>query len=143
MLLSLYIFNSEINGVTICYKMGNIQDTQNNQTANGGQNGRNQNVAKPTPSAYPNLNTDEDHDYEILAPGPGYIPVRPAPPRPPHNPTVHHQHSTHTLTSNFSGLEGVPFVINPKFLPSGSGDKVKFIYFNTYLIRILGIVNFS
>lgn len=75
--------------------------------------------APPVPNAnvYPNLDNG-DHDYEILNP-PGF-PTRPAP-KPP---AVTHQHSTHTLSNNLNGLEGVPFIINPRFLTSSNNDKV-------------------
>lgn len=109
----------DLNGLIICYKMGNVQDTQANPDFP--QNGNYGNVpprpAPPIPSSvYPNLE-DGDHDYEILSPG-GSGPSRPAP-RPP----VQTQHSTHTL-SQFNGLEGVPFIISPKFLNSTTTSKV-------------------
>lgn len=75
------------------------------------------NTQLPNSNFYPKLDDNSDHDYEILNP-PG-MPTRPAP-KPP---TVQHQHSTHTL-SNYNGLEGVPFVINPKFLNASSKEKV-------------------
>lgn len=116
----------EINGVTICYKMGNVQDSQQEQNGqNGNANGKCRPAPPPPTSAgYPNLAGDEDHDYEILAPGPGYnVPARPAPARPP---PLTSQFSTHTLTTNYNGLEGVPFIVNPKFLPAGQGDRGNF-----------------
>lgn len=102
--------------------MGNVQSDSHSN----GQNGKSP-VSRPAPPPpvsgnYPSLD-DGDHDYEILSPGPGYnIPNRPAPSKPP---VVTHQFSTHTLTSNYSGLEGVPFIVNPKFLPSGNSEKVR------------------
>lgn len=104
--------------------MGNVQDTQA-----GDPNSHNGNatpsrpapVVSPGSSVYPSL-SDGDHDYEILRPG--NTPSRPAPPA-PHPPVIAHQNSTHTLTSNFHGLDGVPFIVNPKFL-SSSNDKVTY-----------------
>lgn len=92
--------------------MGNAQSDESNDRP----------IVPPKPNqlinVYPNLDNG-DHDYEILNP-PGY-PTRPAP-KPPV--PLQHQHSTHTLSSNLNGLEGVPFVINPKFLNSSNKDKV-------------------
>lgn len=111
-------FLREINGVTICYKMGNVQDTQSGEHPTA-QNGnatpsRPAPVVSPNSSVYPSLN---DGDYEILRHG--STPSRPA----PHPPVIAHQNSTHTLSCNFHGLDGVPFIVNPKFLNSTS-DKV-------------------
>ncbi|KAI4459451.1 multivesicular body subunit 12 [Holotrichia oblita] len=111
---------SEINGVVICYKMGNAQDTE---AAPPNPNGYvspsvrpPDRPPKPNQHMYPVLN-EGDHDYEILNP-PGYVPARPAP-QPP-TPT---QHSTHTLNTNFNGLEGVPFVINSRYAGTQSSDR--------------------
>lgn len=109
--------------------MGNAQDTQSG--AVNGQNGIQtppERPPRPTvshtgSSVYPSLN-DGDHDYEILRPG--HTPSRPAPPTP--HPPFTHQHSTHTL-SNFHALDGVPFIVNPKFLNSTTPNKVS-IYFS-------------
>ncbi|KAJ8919056.1 hypothetical protein NQ315_016962 [Exocentrus adspersus] len=127
-----FSFAGELNGVTLCYKMGNVQDSQ----ANPDSNGRNDNTGsypperppKPAPLSpnspmYPSLG-NSDHDYEILRPGyPPSGPVRPAP-KPP-APPVPHQHSTHTLSISHA-LDGVPFVVNPKFITSSSTDKFQF-----------------
>lgn len=114
----------EINGVTICYKMGNVQDTQSgDHTAQNGNAtpSRPAPVVSPGSSVYPSL-TDSDHDYEILRHG--NTPSRPA----PQPPVITHQNSTHTLSSNFHGLDGVPFVVNPKFLHSSSEKVSVFFY---------------
>lgn len=95
--------------------MGNVQDTQSHE-----QNG-NATPSRPAPVVspiYPSLHSGGDHDYEILRPG--NTPSRPAP-RPPA--PVTHQNSTHTLSSSFHGLDGVPFIVNPKFFNSSS-DRV-------------------
>lgn len=118
--------------------MGNVQDTQSGDP--NAQNG-NATPSRPAPvvsPVYPSLNNG-DHDYEILL-RPGNTPSRPAPPAPPRHPVVAHQNSTHTLSSNFHGLDGVPFVVNPKFLNSNS-DRVRnkfFLQENENLIRKLG-----
>jgi len=106
----------EINGVLICYKMGNVES-----------NGINPNSVPPErppkPNVYPSLNDGGDHDYEILNP-PGYVPSRPAPKPPSPSIPFAHQNSTHnTLSSGLSGLEGVPFVLNPKF--SAKSEKLQ------------------
>lgn len=96
--------------------MGNVQDTQTGDSPN--QNG-NLIPSRPAPSpVYPSL-SDGDHDYEILRPG--STPSRPAPPAP--RPPVDRQISTHTMSSSFHALDGVPFIVNPKFLNS-STDRV-------------------
>lgn len=98
--------------------MGNVQDTQSNNEQNG-----NATPSRPAPGVspiYPSLHNGGDHDYEILRHG--NTPSRPAP-RPP-APVLPHQNSTHnTLSSNFHGLDGVPFIVNPKFFNSPS-DRV-------------------
>lgn len=122
---------SEINGMTVCYKMGNVQDTANNSDSTGNTNSKTSsdpvfpharsppNVpprpAPPVPGAspYPKLDGG-DNDYEILLPN---YPSRPAP-RPP----ATRQFSTLTV---FNGLEGVPFVLNPSFQP-GAREVVRF-----------------
>ncbi|KAL1488350.1 hypothetical protein ABEB36_014827 [Hypothenemus hampei] len=109
-----FSFAGEINGVTVCYKMGNTESTQNSPSTQPKPTSPNSNTV------YPSL----DDDYEILRPGPGYPPgpVRPAP-KPPAPTVLNHQTSTHTLSgSSYSGLEGVPFIVNPRFLGNGSGD---------------------
>ncbi|XP_023016818.2 multivesicular body subunit 12-like Mvb12 isoform X2 [Leptinotarsa decemlineata] len=129
-----FSFAGEINGVTICYKMGNVQDSQADPNSNSTPPQR-----PPKPNAmspggvnpmYPAL-SDNNHDYEILRPG-GYPstpvapggPIRPAP-KPPG--AVPHQNSTQTLVITYqNGLDGVPFIINPKFLASNSGDRFQF-----------------
>lgn len=126
-----FSFAGEVRGITICYKMGNVQEGE----------------AKPTPPErpprptsmspgsnpmYPSLG-ESDHDYEILKPGP-MGPSRPAPPRPPTVPVVPHQNSTHTLNNTYSSLDGVPFIVNPKFLSNSSDNRVRFrIFWKVYL----------
>lgn len=102
--------------------MGNVQDTQSGEQ--NAQNNGNAIPSRPAPM-YPVLNNG-DHDYEILRPG--NTPSRPAPPA-PRPPQIAHQNSTHTLSSNFHGLDGVPFIVNPKFFNSSS-DKVNNAFFN-------------
>ncbi|XP_018562510.1 multivesicular body subunit 12B isoform X1 [Anoplophora glabripennis] len=128
-----FSFAGELNGVTLCYKMGNVQDGGD---ANADSNKRDGNsfpsppVRPPKPSpmspgnpVYPSLG-ESDHDYEILRPGyPASGPTRPAP-KPP-TPAVPHQHSTHTLGIPHA-LDGVPFIVNPKFLTSKTADKFQF-----------------
>ncbi|XP_066258694.1 multivesicular body subunit 12B [Euwallacea similis] len=119
-----FSFAGEINGVTICYKMGNTESTQNSMAP----------TIPPKPlspianSVYPSIG-DTDDDYEILRPGPGYGPPAPGPVRPAPKPPVpfqssfQHQNSIHTLAgSSYPGLEGIPFIVNPKFLNGGSRD---------------------
>jgi hypothetical protein len=120
---------SELNGVTVCFKMGNVQDSQTSPDANsrnvaGSPPDRPSRPAPPLAGGgpmYPSIGTEGgDHDYEILKP-PGY-PTRPAP-RPP--PPVPRQNSaTATTVSTVNNLDGVPFVINPKFLNSSTADRV-------------------
>lgn len=77
-------------------------------------------------NVYPSLG---ENDYEILRPtgpiSPNVGPMRPAP-KPP-TPMVH-QNSTHTLGSFHNGLDGVPFIINPKFLTSSSAAQVSAVF---------------
>lgn len=113
----------EINGVVICYKMGNVQDAEADQSHNGikapDRPPKPPAPYPPTSAVYPNI--DSDHDYEILNPdyNPRSVPVRPAPLTPAQ------MGPTHTLTSTQHPLTGVPFVINPKFLNAVSSDKVQ------------------
>lgn len=117
--------------------MGNVQNTEQLSGYNNDNISTNSNdkpperPPRPTGSPmYPHLNnTDGDHDYEILH-HPGYVPLRPAP-QPP-TPREHQQSSTHTLSSNFNGLEGVPFVLNSKLQGANSSEKV-----NEYLTGII------
>ncbi|XP_030754677.1 multivesicular body subunit 12B [Sitophilus oryzae] len=122
-----FSFAGDLNGVTLCYKMGNTESTQNGTAPDRPPKPMSPN----SNNMYPSLG-ESDHDYEILRPGPGYGPpgpIRPAPKPPapaipvnPMQPSLQHQNSTHTLgNSTHFGLEGVPFVVNPKFL-SSSGD---------------------
>ncbi|KAF5302695.1 hypothetical protein FQR65_LT08437 [Abscondita terminalis] len=112
----------EINGVTVCYKMGNVQDTEGH-----GENGnrppeRPPRSTVPVSSVYPTID-NEDHDYEIL--NPDYNrPSRPAPTRPPPAPSAA-SGPAHTLNSTHHALAGVPFIINPKFMNSSSADKMQ------------------
>lgn len=109
--------------------MGNVQDAQSHGTPN----------SRPAPaiptggSVYPNIGNDGgDHDYEILKP-PGYpiAPSRPAPRPPPNVPT---QDSSNNLGSNTgTNLDGVPFIVNPKFLNSSQNDRVGKQIINIFL----------
>lgn len=105
--------------MTICYKMGNVQDTQN--TLPSGSPPEVPRRVKPTtpPQAgnpYPNLETTGDHDYEILLPN--YTPSRPAPGPPP---SVQPMGALATPSQPIAGtlgghqgLEGVPFVLSAR-----------------------------
>lgn len=130
-----FSFAGELNGVTLCYKMGNVQDAQahnpNDETPPERPPKPNS-ITPGNPSAYPSL-SDTDHDYEILRQGPypsipagpAGTPLRPAP-KPP-APVLPHQQSTHTLSvASQLGLDGVPFIVNPKFLTSNNSDKFQF-----------------
>ncbi|KAF2894345.1 hypothetical protein ILUMI_11823 [Ignelater luminosus] len=115
----------EINGAIICYKMGNVQDSE----SESGQNGNNRPPERPpkpapppTSSVYPTIADNIDHDYEILNPDFNNRPSRPAPTRPA--PLTPGQ-STHTLLSAQGGLDGVPFIINPRFMNMANPDKVQ------------------
>lgn len=103
--------------------MGNVQDTQNNADGRSLPPERPPRSGPPMSPLYPNISPDGgDHDYEILKP-PGYPtgPSRPAPkppaPSPPSN--------TSTLSTNgVNYLDGVPFIVNPKFVNSTTADRV-------------------
>ncbi|XP_044757450.1 multivesicular body subunit 12B [Coccinella septempunctata] len=115
-------FAGEINGVTICYKMGNVQDSEAASSQPQAAPNKPPRPAPPPPIAnpsYPNLQ-DDDHDYEIL------LPSYPRPNQPPPVPTSTSQNNTNTLnvSNAFSAMEGVPFVINPAFLTSANASKV-------------------
>lgn len=114
----------EINGITVCYKMGNVQDTES--TENAHNRPAPERPPKPPSSlsgtVYPDLDNG-DHDYEIL--NPGYVPARPAP-RPPTSASTGGS-ATHMLTSTYNALEGVPFIINPRFMPSSNGNAVSIL----------------
>ncbi|KAK9884660.1 hypothetical protein WA026_007503 [Henosepilachna vigintioctopunctata] len=117
-----FIFAGELNGVTICYKMGNVQDSHSNTCQTPQIPNRPPRPAPPPPvgnPTYPNLQED-DHDYEILLPG--YPQPRPPAPLPSTGPI----NSTQTMNSGSSNtaMEGVPFIINPKFLTSANASKV-------------------
>ncbi|KAJ8957606.1 hypothetical protein NQ314_006532 [Rhamnusium bicolor] len=123
-----FSFAGELNGVTICYKMGNVQDSQSNSDGQFPPERPPKTVSTPPSNPmYPSLG-ESDHDYEILRPGYPSVspsgPTRPAP-KPP-APPVPHQNSTHTLGTFHNGLEGVPFIVNPKCLTSSSADKFQF-----------------
>ncbi|ENN73863.1 multivesicular body subunit 12B [Dendroctonus ponderosae] len=117
-------FAGEINGVTICYKMGNVES--GSQT-NHSPPDRPPKASPGSNRVYPPLGNDDD--YEILRPGPGYVPpgpIRPAPKPPgPAFPGLQHQTSTHTLGSSHAGLEGVPFVVNPRFLTNNAPSDIR------------------
>ncbi|XP_019869963.1 multivesicular body subunit 12B [Aethina tumida] len=119
----------ELNGILICYKMGNVQDGHSNGDANTPpERPPRSGVPASNNPVYPSLAGDSDHDYEILMPPSG--PTRPAPlppaPAPPH---LTHQGSVsncHTLGGATNGLEGVPFVINPRFSVASQKDKPQY-----------------
>lgn len=108
--------------------MGNVQDSE----SESGQNGNSRPPERPpkpaplppTSSVYPTIANNGDHDYEILNPDFNNRPSRPAPVRPA--PLTPGQ-STHTLLSAQGGLDGVPFIINPRFMNMANPDKVIFI----------------
>lgn len=117
---------SEINGVTICYKMGNVQDSEATQSQPQSAPIRPPRPAPPPPitnPSYPNLQ-DDDHDYEIL------LPSYPRPSQPAPYPPTTSQNNTNTLnvSNSYSAMEGVPFVINPQFLTSANATKVGNIF---------------
>lgn len=129
----------EINGMTVCYKMGNVQITADNPNMPSVIPGEQPPAhtrppPPPRPGAqpvYPPLAGDtaaaaNDHDYEMLLPN--YQPNRPAPrppvpAQPPVQPHNHHDRNYSTLAV-FHGLEGVPFVLSSK-LASGARDTCK------------------
>lgn len=102
--------------------MGNVQDSE----ADPSQNGNNRPPDRPPkpmapyPISSPVYPTIDNGDYEVL--NPNLKPARPAPVRPAPS-TPGGGQSTHTLSTQQAGLDGVPFIINPKFMNS-SGDKV-------------------
>ncbi|KAF5273487.1 hypothetical protein FQA39_LY07504 [Lamprigera yunnana] len=116
----------EINGVIICYKMGNIQDSESNHGENGKGPQRPPKPPLPFSSVYPTLADDSDHDYEIL--NPDYNRLRPAPtrPAPPVTPFNSSTPPAQTLASTQHPLTGVPFIINPKFMSSSNADKMHY-----------------
>lgn len=126
----------ELNGVTVCFKMGNVQDSQQATSPQDNTNGRTAPHVPPRPfqpssggggsPLYPPLG-DGEQDYVILKPGPPAGPSRPAP-RPP----VVHQNSTLSASQNY-GLDGVPFIINPKFINSKTADLVCILLFLEYI----------
>lgn len=101
--------------------MGNVQDSVSTAPQTPPERPPKPNALSPG-AVYPALG-DSDDDYEILRPsGPGVPsigPIRPAP-KPP-TPVVH-QNSTHTLGAFQNALDGVPFIVNPKFLTSSSSQ---------------------
>lgn len=105
--------------------MGNVQSNGSSVPQSPPERPPKPNSLSPG-GVYPSLG-ESDHDYEILRPSgpavPNVGPVRPAP-KPPT--PVAHQNSTHTLGTFQNALDGVPFVINPKFLSSSSANQVSF-----------------
>lgn len=103
--------------------MGNVQNNGASAPQSPPERPPKPNSLSPD-SVYPSLG-GSDHDYEILRPSgpvvPNVGPVRPAP-KPPT--PITQQNSTHTLGSFQNALDGVPFVINPKFLTSSSANEV-------------------
>lgn len=145
--------------MTICCKMGNVESGgQANPSppdrppkASPGSNRVYPPLGKLTtelcPPFLPRYPAGNDDDYEILRPGPGYVPpgpIRPAPKPPgPAHPGLQHQTSTHTLGSSHAGLEGVPFIVNPRFLTDNAPNDFRVscgieIGVNYVLTAILG-----
>lgn len=123
-----FLFAGDLNGLTICYKMGNVQDHEKQSgNPNSQAPARPPRPAPPPPVSYPNLNAD-DHDYEILS-MPNYPPVPrmgPQPPVPTNNQPARQNSTQNTMNSNYySAIEGVPFIINPKFMNSAESGKVQ------------------
>lgn len=126
-IVNVFFVSSEINGMTICYKMGNVQDT-----ANSGPNPLNQpefgKPVSPNQPSYPKIPDADDHDYEIIMPPNPVTPTRPAPMRPaPTPPGPPLPVSTNTANScntlgHYAALEGVPFILNPRLSGSGSNN---------------------
>lgn len=112
--------------MTICYKMGNVQDTQSNSVFHQelpNTAGSPPEVPRRTkPATPPGDSGAIDHDYEILLPS--YTPVRPAPVPPmPAQPLgasdQGHSPPCGTLHAH-TGLEGVPFVLSPRLQAGGA-----------------------
>ncbi|XP_072393257.1 multivesicular body subunit 12B [Diabrotica undecimpunctata] len=127
-----FSFAGELNGVTLCYKMGNVQDSQANSNDQfPPERPPKPNVIPTGVPVYPPL-ANTDHDYEILRPGayPSVLPGGPGgPTRPAPKPPapVQHQNSTHTMNGpSHMGLDGVPFIVNPKFLTTSNQDRFQF-----------------
>lgn len=116
-----FTFAGEINGMTVCYKMGSIglNNILNGQSTNGSpflnnrappeRPPRNPQLNKSPQISYPNLEHAEgDHDYERLIPS--YLqPSRPA----PNPPAVLNGFST---LAAYNAIDGVPFVLHPKLV---------------------------
>lgn len=108
--------------------MGNVQGSGSSDPQSPPERPPKPNSFSPG-NVYPSLG-DSDHDYEILRPSgppvPNVGPVRPAP-KPPT--PITQQNSTHTLGSFQNALDGVPFVINPKFSSSSASNQVSIMKF--------------
>lgn len=124
--------------MTICYKMGNVQDTQNNSSP--------PEVPSRTPTSnamfYPPIlkaGDGSNDDYVIL---PNPTPIRPAPKPPAPVPPVNvlPQTNCNTLSGHY-GLEGVPFVLNPRLIGAGTGNVFPQMQLPTIRARTLQQLN--
>lgn len=129
--------------MTICYKMGNVQDTQNNSPPEVPP--RPNSISSPSSNSqfYPNISGDgSDHDYEMLLPN--YTPSRPAPkppaPLPPMNIPTQTACNTNTLSAHY-GLEGVPFVLNSRLTGAGTGNVFPQVQLPTIRARTMQQLN--
>lgn len=117
--------------MTICFKMGNVQDTANN--CSGPHPLSQPEFGKPTsPSQtnYPKIPEGDDHDYEIIMPpNPNITPTRPAPMRPAPTPpgpplpvSTNQTNANHYTLGTYAALEGVPFILNSRLIGGGSNN---------------------
>lgn len=109
----------DINGMALCFKTGILVPTtppsvtapllSYSPSPNNVSNNKELRPAPTPPNgmAYPRLSPT--HDYENLV-----RPIRPAPPRPLPS------HSAYATIASYHGLEGIPFILNPKLDGSSS-----------------------
>ncbi|XP_054271590.1 multivesicular body subunit 12B [Macrosteles quadrilineatus] len=106
----------EINGIVICFKTGPIHGDPPNPapllgySLNPFKNG--DVIPRPAPRIPTTFNDESPpHDYEnLIRP----TPKRPAPPPPPTN------QSNYSTIASYHGLEGIPFVLNPRLVNTQS-----------------------